>query len=71
MASCAKPDRILSHLKKTKPRDFTSADIAKSLNLTARNVAAYLKDTPGVEIKNRRKYAHTESGNRYRFVEVS
>lgn len=62
--------RILSLLKKKNPQDFTAADIAKDLNLTSRMVAGFLKDIPGVEIKDRRKFAHTESGNHYRFVEV-
>ena len=63
--------RIHNLLCREKPGDFTAADIAKKLDLTARSVAAYLKVIPGVRIKNRRKYAHTESRNRYAFAEAS
>ena len=65
------PARILIHLQKKQPKVFTAADIAKDLNLTARSVGAHLQDIPGVTIKDRRKYAHTESGNRYTFEEVT
>jgi len=62
--------RIYNHLRRVKPKEFTAADLAKVLDLTTRSVAAFLKDIPGVRIKCRRKYAHTESGNRYTFYEV-
>lgn len=62
--------RILIHLLKTQPKEFTAADVAKDLNLTARTVGALLQNVPGVTIKNRRRYAHTESGNRYTFEAV-
>jgi predicted transcriptional regulator len=58
-------NRILNYLHKEKPVEFTAADIAKDLNLTARAVGSHLKQMDEVQIKNRRKYAHTESGNRY------
>ena len=63
-----KRERILKYILKKKPVDFTAADIAKKLNLTARDVAGYLKYIPEVEVKNRRRYSHSESGNRYRLV---
>jgi DNA-binding MarR family transcriptional regulator len=60
--------RILKYLLKKNPSEFTAADIAKELNLTSRAVGYHLRQIEEVQIKNRRKYAHTESGNRYSLV---
>ena len=61
------PARILIYLMKTRPAEFTAADIAKDLDMTAREVGGLLQRIPGVTIDARRRFAHTESGNRYTF----